>query len=165
MFDNIGGKIKTVAQVITWLGIIVSIIAFFVLSTFDNAIGLAFVVLIVGCLASWLSSLTLYGFGQLIQNTDILVKTNTTNANISIQETTKTTDKKEEPIKTAQNYVSPLHKILVESKLSEEKIHAVLALKQENDKGSISNSACRKQVYKIIEDLSIDKVLKIMNNL
>ncbi len=29
-----------------------------------------FLVLIVGCLVSWLSSLTLYGFGQLIENSD-----------------------------------------------------------------------------------------------
>lgn len=31
-------------------------------------------IIIFGSLASWLSALTLYGFGQLIENTDALVE-------------------------------------------------------------------------------------------
>lgn len=64
MFDNIGGKIKIVAQFITWLGIVASIIGFFILSMNDDSVMLAFIVLIAGCIGSWLSSLTLYGFGS-----------------------------------------------------------------------------------------------------
>lgn len=70
MFENIGRKIKGVAQFITLLGIIVSIMFF--LSLIEDNTVIAFAVLIVGCVGSWLSSLLLYGFGQLIENTDII---------------------------------------------------------------------------------------------
>lgn len=79
MFDNIGGKIKGVARVVTWLGIISSCLAGFVMLVegLDTSEILAFYGILVagvGSLFSWLGSLTLYGLGQLIENSDILVK-------------------------------------------------------------------------------------------
>lgn len=76
MFDEIGFKIKTVAQVFTWIGIVGSVIWGFVVmgSNVDNAVLFGILIIAIGSLASWLGSLTLYGFGQLIENTDILVK-------------------------------------------------------------------------------------------
>lgn len=71
MFDNIGRKIKDVAQIVTWIGIVASIIGGIIItSTLKSPIGI--LVMIVGPLISWLSSLTLYGLGQLIENTDII---------------------------------------------------------------------------------------------
>lgn len=69
MFDNIGGKIKVLAQVVCWLGIIISV--FLGLINFENG---GIIVIILGSLFSWVGSFTLYGFGQLIENSDTLVE-------------------------------------------------------------------------------------------
>lgn len=72
MYDEIGGKIKTLAKVIAWVGIIVSVVVGIV--TISTGVGI--LVLVLGPLFSWLSTLVLYGFGQLVENTDILVHQN-----------------------------------------------------------------------------------------
>ena len=76
MFDNIGNKIKVLAKVLTWVGIIASIIAG-VLSIVaggqwdqNNPMILPGVLTIVGgSLAAWIGSFLLYGFGELIDQT------------------------------------------------------------------------------------------------
>ena len=84
MFDNIGGKIKGLAKVICWIGIIISVIVGIILlanSTIDYGKGIfggkqtdplmvaaGLGVMIVGSLFSWLGSFVLYGFGQLVEN-------------------------------------------------------------------------------------------------
>lgn len=74
MFDNIGEKIKTLAKVITWLGIIASVIVGLVLMVSNRYTPLpGLMVLILGGLVSWIGSFVLYGFGQLIVNTDKMV--------------------------------------------------------------------------------------------
>lgn len=86
MFNNIGGKIKTLAKVICWIGIICSCIVGLNMmsrSTYLDWAGeqhtdasyLIYGLLIAaaGSFVSWLSTLTLYGFGQLIENSDKLV--------------------------------------------------------------------------------------------
>ena len=40
----------------------------------DIAVFVSLGIIIGGCLMSWIGSFLLYGFGQLIENTDILVK-------------------------------------------------------------------------------------------
>ncbi len=75
MFQNVGQKIKTLAQVLTWLGIVASVFGGIVLIVdggWELQSGL--LVMVGGALLSWLGSLTLYGFGQLIENTEILVR-------------------------------------------------------------------------------------------
>lgn len=75
MFDNIGSKIKTVAKVVCWIGIIASIIIGFVLMVQDDDTAFAGILtMILGSLGSWIGSFMTYGFGQLIENSDILVK-------------------------------------------------------------------------------------------
>ena len=73
MFDNIGGKIKTLATVVCFLGIGASIIAASALwaqnDRYTPTIALGFGVLIGGCLASWIGSFFTYGFGELIEET------------------------------------------------------------------------------------------------
>ena len=74
MFNDIGKKIKTLASVICWLGIIVSVIA--AISMFAAASEsyyggesytiLGFVYLVGGPLISWIGSFFTYGFGELI---------------------------------------------------------------------------------------------------
>ena len=74
MFSNISGKIKTLAQALCWIGIVGSVISGLAMmgSGGDLAL-LGFVVIVIGSLLSWVSSFTLYGFGQLIENTDKIV--------------------------------------------------------------------------------------------
>lgn len=75
MFSNIGSKIKILAQVMTWLGIIASVIGGLVLMAIDeDLIPAGLITALLGPLISWLSSFVLYGFGQLIENTDKLVE-------------------------------------------------------------------------------------------
>ncbi len=75
MFNNIGGKIKTYATVVTTLGIIGSIFAGIALgSSGGTSTSVAFIIMAVGCLVSWLSSFLLYGFGELIEQTTIIAQ-------------------------------------------------------------------------------------------
>ena len=73
MFNNIGGKIKTLAKVLCWIGIAASVIGglyTFSESQLINPVGIILYLIIdvlSGSLISWLSSLVLYGFGELIE--------------------------------------------------------------------------------------------------
>lgn len=75
MFDNIGSKIKTLAKVLTWLGIIGSCISGILLMAEDeDLIAAGLLIIIFGSLISWGGSFLLYGFGQLIENSDRMVQ-------------------------------------------------------------------------------------------
>lgn len=82
MYNNIGGKIKGLAVFFCILGILgsltVGILAIVAGSELDflfedggiyGAVG-GVLIIIVGSLISWISSFLLYGFGQLVQNSD-----------------------------------------------------------------------------------------------
>lgn len=73
LFNNIGGKIKMLAQITCWIGIVGSIIAGIVLLVEDGGYGELIVpgilVAVGGSLLSWCGSFVLYGFGELIENT------------------------------------------------------------------------------------------------
>lgn len=78
MFDNISGKIKTLAVVTTIIGIIASvIIGIVVLVTADELAFLGIIVIILGSLFSWASSFLIYGFGELIENTQVIAHNTT----------------------------------------------------------------------------------------
>ena len=75
MFDNIGGKIKGLANTLCWIGIIASIIGgigMFVAAANTSwqyqstYITMGVVIITVGSLVSWVGSFMLYGFGELI---------------------------------------------------------------------------------------------------
>ena len=68
MYDNIGSKIKIAAQTAFMLGVIGSIIFGLVIcfgSEDFNAIGILYILL--GGIISWISTLLMYGFGELIE--------------------------------------------------------------------------------------------------
>jgi len=71
MYKNVGHTIKIVADIGCLIGVVASIICFFILSK-DGNVPTAIWQLICGILGSWLGSLVLYGFGQLIENSDII---------------------------------------------------------------------------------------------
>ena len=73
MFSNIGSKIKALAAVISFLGIAASVIYGGVVAYKEQTL-YGVLIIIVGSLVSWLSCLTLYGLGQLIDNSDKIVE-------------------------------------------------------------------------------------------
>ena len=74
MFNNIGEKIKALAEVTCVLGMIASACGAVALwaqnDPYTPTIFLGVLVLGLGCLGSWVGSFITYGFGQLIENTD-----------------------------------------------------------------------------------------------
>jgi len=98
MYSNVGGKIKIFAQVVAWVGIIGSAIGgiysigtgFEMLdSPFTRSIGTGMVILglflpISGSLSSYVLSLFLYGFGELIENMSETAR-NTANTTASLE--------------------------------------------------------------------------------
>ena len=78
MFDNIGSKIMKLAKVLCWLGIIASVISGIATivstsrSSYTAGAGIlaGILIIVLGCLFSWIGSFFTYGFGQLIENTD-----------------------------------------------------------------------------------------------
>ena len=93
MFDNIGKKLKNLAQIICGLGIGSSIIigvAMFIASIANGDVSLFFrgvFTSIIIFLGSWTGTFTIYGFGQLIENSDKLVK----NSDILVQKSNMNT--------------------------------------------------------------------------
>ena len=71
LFENVGGKLQKLAFFTTIIGMIGSVIAGFPYFEISPITGIR--IILVGCLCSWLGSLAMYGFGQLIENTDKIV--------------------------------------------------------------------------------------------
>ncbi len=90
MFNNISKKIKSLAQILCWAGIICSLVSGIVIIATGDLAFLGFVVIVIGSLLSWVSSFTLYGFGQLIENTSPLVQNvQNTSSNKKVESTKK----------------------------------------------------------------------------
>ena len=81
MYNNVGRKIKDLASLLAGLGIFFSIIIGLIMfaagienNGYLSFMGIIFAV--VGSIAAWLSALLLYAFGQLVDNSDIIVGQN-----------------------------------------------------------------------------------------
>lgn len=75
MFDNIGSKIKSLAQIVCWMGIVVSAISgLAIMISNEETIFVGLLIILLGSIGSWIGSFVLYGFGQLIENSDTLVE-------------------------------------------------------------------------------------------
>ena len=71
MFDPIGTRLKEMAEKLMWIFAVASAILGCVISVSGAAvIGVA--VIVGGIFCAWLGAHLLYGFGQLIENTDKL---------------------------------------------------------------------------------------------
>ena len=73
MFNNIGEKIKGLAKILCWGGIIFSLIFGWVL-IFNKIQMLGLLLMIFGPVCSWISSFFMYGFGELITETKNISK-------------------------------------------------------------------------------------------
>ena len=127
MFNNIGGKIKTLAKVLCIIGIVLSIIwGLITMST--SAIALSrgndseFVIVLaaflsgifvaaIGSLLSWIGSFCLYGFGELIDKATEIAE-NTANSSY----VANNIDKK----------AAPLHSMKAERQFDDEKFTKAL---------------------------------------
>ena len=78
-FKNIGNKIKILATIIAIIGSITSVIYGIILIFKTNYDIEGILWLIIGPIASWISCFVLYGFGQLVDNSDKLVETKNIN--------------------------------------------------------------------------------------
>ena len=79
MFNNIGSKIMCLAKFLCWVGIVLSVsigLANIItgITLYGSAITLRGVLLILlGPISSYIAVLPLYGFGRLVENSDIIV--------------------------------------------------------------------------------------------
>ncbi len=72
MFDNIGGKIKTLAKVVCGIGMVISVaLGLRAMERYasSDAVVYGLIIILVGCILSWISVFILYGFGELIEKT------------------------------------------------------------------------------------------------
>ena len=99
MFDNIGKKIKYLASFFCGIGIVLAwIIGIIMISygassyRYEEWIPIGICVCILGSIISWIGSFFLYGYGQLIENTDKMVASQNTSVTCQIQ-TKNNTDK------------------------------------------------------------------------
>lgn len=75
MYKNIGEKIKGLAKVTCIVEAIAAVITGMVLMTEGDELALiGFLVIICGPVVAWISSFLLYGFGQLVANSDIIAE-------------------------------------------------------------------------------------------
>lgn len=72
MYDDIGGKIKSLAKALALVEAVVSVIVGIAIMVSGKLVYLGLILLIVGPIVAWISSWLLYGFGQLIENSDII---------------------------------------------------------------------------------------------
>lgn len=72
MFNNIGKRLQTLAKFTCWIGIIASVIWAIVLwsanSRYESTILYGILVLIFGCLGSWVGSWAMYALGDAAEN-------------------------------------------------------------------------------------------------
>ena len=74
-YDNIGGKIKGWAKWMFAIEAIAAVIIGFVLVAQDeDMILIGLLVVVFGLIVAWVSSWLLYGYGQLIENSDIIAE-------------------------------------------------------------------------------------------
>ena len=92
-FENIGRKIKTLAVVTTITGIVISFI-YGLLYIKNNSASMGLLIIILGCIISWISAFFIYGFGELIDKaTEIAENTKKETINVNNeQEDKKSTD-------------------------------------------------------------------------
>lgn len=71
MFDNIGSKIKILAQVCCWVIIVACAITGLVVM-FSESFLLGLLIIVAGALTGWTGSFMMYGFGDLVESAAVL---------------------------------------------------------------------------------------------
>ena len=75
MYNNVGRKIKTCAKVFAIIFILITLILSVALLTSNSDEEMVFGVILfpIGCFISWISFISIYAFGQLVENSDKMV--------------------------------------------------------------------------------------------
>ena len=74
-YDNIGRKIKNCAKWSFIVAAVTAVIAgFFIMGLDEDMIIVGLLVILFGPLLAWVSSWLMYGYGQLIENSDIIAQ-------------------------------------------------------------------------------------------
>lgn len=80
MFKNVGSKIQDIAFIIATFGIVTSLIAglIFIYVFHESALLVltGLIIILFGSVCSWIAALFMHGFGQLVENSEIIVKQN-----------------------------------------------------------------------------------------
>lgn len=129
MFRDVGEKIKRLAQILFWFEAVLSVIGGIVLIALSSylyalsgygagTIVGGVVLLVFGPLVSWCASFFLYGFGQLIDNTDRLVALQSGSGATSRKKGSDTLKAPEEPVFSAEP--APMPESSPECEASEE---------------------------------------------
>lgn len=75
MYDNIGKRIKTLSKIICYVETFACILGGIAIAIIDSdLLWLGALIIIVGSILSNVGSYALYGFGQLIENSDIIAQ-------------------------------------------------------------------------------------------
>ena len=166
MWDNIGEKIKILAKIIAWVGIIASIIGGLILIVQGvkinqnswNGSGGGLLILgglgtiIGGSILSWISSFSMYGFGELIDNSEIIKSNTSKNEKSSVVNNFVKNNKKcpfcAENIKIEAKICPYCGKNVMEFELEQKKIEEENKKKKEKE---------IKEKFKNIEDLFNDE--------
>lgn len=126
MFDNIGKKIKSLAKILCWVGIIAYVIAAIIMIAIgmdeyeEELTAFGVILLFVGPLMSWISSFFMYGFGELIDKA-CDIERNTRSGEI----------KSEAQVKADYERVNKIEKLRSEGLITEEEYQQ--AISKEND--------------------------------
>ena len=74
MYGQIGKKIKTLAEVVAIIGIIINILLGIILAVVVHSFLLFLLISIIGSLLCWISGFFVYGFGELIDKTSAIAQ-------------------------------------------------------------------------------------------
>ena len=75
MYDNIGSKIKNSAKAVFLFESFIAVVGGLLIISYDDNLFLAgLLIIFIVPLVAWVSSWLLYGFGQLIENSDIIAE-------------------------------------------------------------------------------------------
>lgn len=71
MFKNVGAKIKIISKIIAWIGIVFcGIYGFVMLVSVEDMAFAGFMIMTVGSLCSYVFSLVLHGFGEIVEKAE-----------------------------------------------------------------------------------------------
>ena len=80
LFGNVGRQIKFLATLFLWVGWVLSLVGCvmcFTVAIMNNTVIMVLIgclILIGGILFSWLNSVFVYGFGALVENSEIIAR-------------------------------------------------------------------------------------------
>ena len=92
MFENVSGKVKTVAHFTAILGIIASVIGGLFFMSREESFIIGLILAVIGSLFSWIIAIFLFGFGELLEKVGDIEENTRNSGNNFIDENPQNTD-------------------------------------------------------------------------